>query len=265
MMASEDPADRHDHDFARFYDLEYEGYKEDIDFYVQYALALDPDRRLPILELGCGTGRILLALAAQGFRVTGLDRSPGMLSVCARHAQEQGLRERITLLHGDLRSGPLTGGPYNMAFYALNTFAHLTSTEDQLAALGLARKELVQHGITIIDLTPPLPHLLPPSHNEVLHHGSYRDIESDAIVHKFVTGYARPAQQLHHVRLMYDVEEPDGTLRRFSREEVFRWTGRYEMELLLRTAGFKLEHLYGSYDLDDCTDDSERMIFVARA
>ena len=43
-----------------------------------------------------------------------------------------------------------------------------------------------------------------------------------------------------------------------------RWTGRYEVELLLRVAGYTLEKLYGDYDLNEYGEDSERMIFVAR-
>ena len=54
-------------------------------------------------------------------------------------------------------------GPYNIAYCALNTFAHLTRAEQQLAMLGAVKALLVQHGILVLDLTPPWPHLLPPS------------------------------------------------------------------------------------------------------
>ena len=72
---------------AHYYDLEYATYDEDIDFYVRFADALDPGRKLPVLELGCGTGRISIALAEAGFRVVGVDISPAMLEACADKAR----------------------------------------------------------------------------------------------------------------------------------------------------------------------------------
>lgn len=259
-----DPSTLRETEFARFYDLEYSDFSDDVEFYVQHALALDPERERPVLELGCGTGRILLALAEEGFSVTGVDASEGMLALCSSHAAQRGLQDRIRLVKDDMRAAP-PAGSYCLALIALNTFAYLRTTADQLAALRNVRQALSDRGMLIVDLTPPLPHLLPPSDNEVLHQGTYHDPETGVLVHKLVTGYARPSEQLHPVRLMYDLEGLDGGLRRLSREDVFRWTGRYEMELLLQAAGFTLDNLYGSYELDPYTDESERMIFVARA
>jgi ubiquinone/menaquinone biosynthesis C-methylase UbiE len=250
---------------AHFYDLEYRHYDDDLAFYVQYALALDPEREWPLLELGCGTGRVMLALAEAGFRVTGVDSSDGMLKACAKHAEERDVAERVSLVKADMREpGAVPGGSFNMAFCSLNTFAYLTTTAEQLAMLNAVRRLLVQHGILILDLTPPLKHLLPPSDGEVLYQGSYHDAEQGATLHKFVSGYAEVATQTHQVRIFYDLEGNDGTLRRTTQAQVFRWTGRYEMELLLDKAGYRLEKLYGDYELGDYGDESERMIFVAR-
>jgi SAM-dependent methyltransferase len=254
-----------DDQLAYFYDLEYRDYRDDLDFYLQYAQALDPERALPVLELGCGTGRVLLPLAGAGFRVTGLDNSEGMLHICARHAEEQSLENRVSLHKADLREpGEVAGGPFNLALCALNTFAYLTSTTEQLAMLTAVRGSLVQHGILVLDVTPPQRHLLPPSEGELLYQGSYADEQSDAILHKFITGYAEPSTQTHHVRVFYDLESRDGAVRRITQAQTFRWTGRYEMDLLLERAGFKMEKLYGDYELGEFGDESERMIFVAR-
>jgi hypothetical protein len=177
-----------------------------------------------------------------------------------------GLADRIQVIKSDMRSlEPLEGGLFNMAFCALNTFAYLQTSDDQLLMLRSAHRTLVQHGILILDLTPPLSHLLPPAGGEVVYQGSFDDAETGDTLHKFVTGYAAPARQSHYVQMIYDLQAPDGTLRRYVQSQVFRWAGRYEMELLLRAASYKLEKIYGSYDLDEFTDDSERMIFVARA
>ena len=84
-------------------------------------------------------------------------------------------------------------------------------------------------------------------------------------MHKLVAGREEPSRQMHHVTIMYDREASDGKLTCISQQLDLRWTGRYEMEALLKLSGYTLEKLYGSYDLDDFGDESQRMIFVARA
>jgi SAM-dependent methyltransferase len=249
---------------AHYYDLEYASYDEDLDFYIQYALAMDPAMHLPVLELGCGTGRVSLALAQAGFRVVGVDRSAAMLEIFQEKARQLGLSRRVKTLLGDmvdLAALPTHG--FNIAFCALNTFAYLETTEAQIDLLRAVGAKLIQHGILILDLTPPLPGLLPPGDGELLHHGSFRDSDR-SIVHKFVTGVAAPSIQSHDVTILYDHEGTDGSIHRLSESVRFRWVGRYEAELLLRAAGYDVEKVYGSYELDEYEDNSERMILVAR-
>lgn len=253
-----------DEQLAHYYDLEYGRFRDDLDFYIEYASLLDPGKQLPLLELGCGTGRVALALAEAGFSVVGVDLSPAMLRICREHARSRTLDKHLTTLLADMRDlRDAPPGPYNLAYCALNTFAYLPSTNDQLAALRAVAPLLVQHGLLILDLTPPTPHLLPPGAGEVIHQASYPD--GDATLHKLISAVADYSTQTHTVTIIYDRENLDGTLTRLTQQLTFRWTGRYEMELLLRLAGYRLEKVYGSYDLGDYEDGSERMIFVARA
>ncbi|MEO6457602.1 MAG: methyltransferase domain-containing protein [Chloroflexia bacterium] len=165
---------------ARFYDLEYRDYAEDSDFYVQYAHALDSERKLPILELGCGTGRLLSALSEAGFNVTGIDTSPEMLELARQRLENigTGTARQVDLVCADMRhlEGKL-GGPFNMAFCALNTFAYLLSSEEQLAMLRGLVPLLVTHGILILDLTPPFPHFLSPDDGNLILQGTFYDKE----------------------------------------------------------------------------------------
>src|SRR5438132_7150642 len=106
-----------DKQLAHFYELEYAGYSDDLPFYVQYALALDPGKDLPVLELGCGTGRVLLELAQAGFRVVGVDASEGMLDACRGRAEAMGLAERVRLVRADMRAlDGVESALFNMAF-----------------------------------------------------------------------------------------------------------------------------------------------------
>src|ERR1041385_1584072 len=106
-----------DRQLARFYDLEYGDYADDVDFYVQHAQAMDPEKQMPVLELGCGTGRIAVALAEAGIRVVGVDNSEGMLDICAKHAQSRGVRDKIMLVRADMRDlQSVPHAPFNMAY-----------------------------------------------------------------------------------------------------------------------------------------------------
>lgn len=256
---------RRDRLLARYYDLEYRDYRDDLDFYVQLAEWTGPAHDEAVLELGCGTGRVAVALAEAGFNVTAVDVSLGMLEVCERNADKRGVRERITPVRLDMRE--LYGLPnehYGMALCALNTFSYLPTTTDQLRVLQGARTWLGPHGLLVLDLTPPWPEYLVPRDGEVIHQGSFRDGATGSVLHKFVTGTLDYPAQTHHVTMLYDLELADGSLTRLSEAVAFRWTGRFEMEILLRQAGFSLDHLYGDYELGDFGEGSPRMLFVAR-
>src|SRR3954470_512752 len=88
---------------AELYDPWSASVVEDVGFYLEEA------RRAggPIVELGIGTGRIAVPIAADGIRVIGVDSSPGMLEVCRERAQEEGLADLLDLRLGDLRSPPV--------------------------------------------------------------------------------------------------------------------------------------------------------------
>ena len=90
-MSAESPYD----EIAAYYDLEHRSFTDDVDLYLQFIEAAGD----PVLELGCGTGRILRGIAEAGYSVTGLDSSAPMLDF-ARIAAE-GLDDGITLIEGD--------------------------------------------------------------------------------------------------------------------------------------------------------------------
>ena len=80
------------------YDLEHATYDDDLDFYRNLAQSVDQ----PILELGCGSGRIVVPLAELGHDVTGLDSSPPMLARAAMAVEAAGVTDRVTLRAGSM-------------------------------------------------------------------------------------------------------------------------------------------------------------------
>ena len=85
--------------YACFYDLDLGQVDDDLLMIQQFARRCGS----PVLELACGTGRVLLPLARQGHQVTGVDISPQMLDMARRKVAAENLGDRITLVHQDMR------------------------------------------------------------------------------------------------------------------------------------------------------------------
>jgi SAM-dependent methyltransferase len=246
--------------FARFYDLEYRNVKDDLEFYRQFAMRCES----PILELGCGSGRVLFHLARSGFHVTGIDLSGPMLDIARQQiAGDTRVARNVRLEGADMRSFGLRTR-FRMAFCAINSFMHLLTTEDQMACLSTVHHHLVAGGLLIIDLFNPDLALMLEGGGRLMLERLLVDPAGPTIVTKMVSAWVDRANQVNHVTYLYDEMGEKGELRRTVASISQRYFYRYEMELLLQRAGFALEHVYGSYELDDYGPDSYKMIFVAR-
>ena len=245
--------------YARFYDLEFGEFDADL-FMIQQAAARCGS---PILELACGTGRVLLPLARQGYQVTGVELSAAMLDVARRKAAAEGLTGRITLVQQDMRDLALDGH-FTLAFLALNSFVHLLSTDDQLATLGRVHQHLNPGGLLLLDLfNPDLGRLLD-FRGQVALDKVKTDPDTGHRLMRFRTETVDLGQQIIHTTYIVDEIDAKGHVQRTLFPFFMRYLFRYELELLLRHAGFEVEAIYGSYDLDEFTGDSDKMIAVAR-
>jgi SAM-dependent methyltransferase len=243
--------------FARYYDADFREYQDDQPFYREMV------RRTggPVLELMCGTGRVLLPLAETGVAVTGVDISPAMLQIARDQAEAAGIAHHVTLLEGDVRSVALPAGKFAFAFVAVNSFMHLETVADQLAALATARRALTRKGTLVIDLFNPDPAEIVREDNRLV---LDREYELDGNhVQKFVAIDSDAAEQLSRVTYIYDETAPSGAVTRRTMHFNLRWFYRFEIEHLLLRAGFALRAVYGSYDLDSYLSGCPRLIVVA--
>lgn len=244
--------------FARFYDADYGAFDADIPFYRELA------RRAGgrVLEVMCGTGRVLVPLAQAGLRVAGVDVSGALLAAARERLAAHGLLARAELLEADIRERA-PAGPFDLAIVAINSFMHLAGVGDQLAALARVRAALRPGGLLALDLYNPDPRALA-EHNGALVLDKRFSLADGTRVYKFVAQQSDLAEQLNHVTFFYDEIDADGRVRRSEMPFTMRWLYRYELEHLLARAGFALEAVYGSYDLDEYASDSPLMLTVAR-
>ena len=141
-----------DADLASLYDAF--PFTDDLAFYT----GLAGTQRGPVLELGCGTGRILLPLAGAGHQVLGVDTSPHMLALARDKLASAGpeVAARVRLVQGDLRYLELRER-FDLAIVAVKTFAYLITRHDQQRALAAICAHLRPGGLLAIDLLNPTP------------------------------------------------------------------------------------------------------------
>lgn len=243
--------------FAEYYDLEYDRYEDDLDLYRQFAVEANG----PVLELGCGSGRVLRALEGLGLPLAGIDPSPAMLALARRR-----LRPDTTLLEArmeDLRPGLLPAPKYWLAFSAINTFLHLPDADAQIAALTAIRSVVIDGGLLLLDLMAPDPHYLAGLDGRVALELS-TTLPDGRRLDKLATRTHDLASQTIQTTVLFDTTDPvSGALTRVSDHYATRYIHRWELEHLLARTGWELIGLYGSYDLEPYRSDSERMIALA--
>ena len=238
---------------APLYDEEHDAFQDDIPLYAGFASRFGG----PILEAGCGTGRLLPPLMGAGRRVTGLDVSRGMLRRAqARLSRPPGAR----LVQGDLRRPPLRGS-YALILLALDAFRLLPTPEAQGEALGALSALLAPGGGLLIDVENPAP--VPPADGTLVLDW-WRPLDGGASLAKLASRRYDPSTQVEEVTLFYDRVETDGALRRQAFQIRLRSVSAAELRLMLAGAGLELEQLYGDYDLGPYRADSPRLIALAR-
>ncbi|UCC61952.1 MAG: class I SAM-dependent methyltransferase [Anaerolineae bacterium] len=245
---------------ARFYDIEHDALTDDLFMYESFARRCGS----PVLELGCGTGRVALHLAQAGFEVIGLDVSSAMLDLARSKLGRTGLSERVHLFQADLGHFALAR-QFSMATLAINTFMHFLTVADQVRVLENARRHLQPGGRLVVDLPRADRSLLLEAGEHLAVNQLLTDPDTGQLILKLISATVDLATQTQHLALAYDETDKGGVVHRTTASFQVHFFFRYEMELLLTKAGFDLETLYGSYDLDPYDNDSERMIFVARA
>jgi len=244
--------------FARYYDADYGAVDDDLPFYRELAQRTGG----LVLEVMCGSGRLLLPLARAGLRLAGVDVSGGMLNLARDRLAAAGLSERVELHEADIREHA-PRGPFGLAIVAINSFMHLADTDDQLAALEHIHDALRPGGLLAIDLFNPDLRTLAEQHGTLALDKSFT-LADGTRVQKFVAQHVDMAAQTSHVTFIYDEIDAEGRVRRSTLPFTMRWLYRYELEHLLVRAGFALDGVYGSYELDDYSTESQLLLVVAR-
>lgn len=253
------PADSPYDPIAAYYDLEHRSFTDDIDLYLQFIEAAGD----PVLELGCGTGRIVRAIAAQGFDVTGVDSSSSMLSI-AQHALDTGdPGGAVTLIEGDFcRADLVSAGSFGVVIVSLDSLLHAETQADQLRVLRAAWIALDPRGQLVVDVFNPTSARVMTMDGDLTFSGTWGMVDG-ARLDKLVAQHADPATQMIDNEIWYEVTTADGSIKRTRTAFAQRWISAAELVLMLQLVGFQDWRVYGSYELDDLGPQSDRIIVAA--
>jgi SAM-dependent methyltransferase len=207
---------------AELYDPWSASVVEDVAFYLEEA------RRSggPVVELGVGTGRIAVPLAADGIRVIGIDSSRGMLDVCARRAALAGVE--LDLRAGDLREPPVSER-VPLVICPFRSLLHMHTDEDRLGVLRAAYDLLLPGGRFVFDV------FAPGSDDIAQTNARWLEREPGIFEHAVWDESART------LTLTVRGEERETTM-------ALAWLSPGEWRGLLLRAGFAIEACYGWFD-----------------
>ena len=242
---------------ADLYDLAYSWYDADVEFYLEQARQSEG----PVLEVGCGTGRLLLPALQAGADIDGIDLRQEMLDQLNAKASALGLSPK--LYAADMRDFT-TPRKYALITIPFRTFQHAMTTADQLQTLRCVREHLEPGGRLVLNVFFPNYALLSTEDGEIAMDRDFSHPETGLPVQYTSRAWRDRVNQTMRVESEILESDERGYIRKthkFGFE--MRWIFKPEMELLLQTAGFSRFQVLGGFDGSPLESDEADMIWTA--
>lgn len=210
----------------------------------------------PILELGCGTGRVTLPLAREGFDITGIDLAPSMLE----RAREKAAAEDVAVewVEGDIRSFDI-GRRFDLIFLPGNTVCHLLDRESLEHCLACIRAHLTPTGHFVVTVFVPDPSKLLDASTQREPYAEYDDPDGRGrVVVTCDYRYERDTQ----VKRITTYHRLPGVNKEVMGKLEMRMFFPQELDALLEYNGFEIVHKWGGLDERPFDASSEFQVVV---
>lgn len=245
---------------AYYYDLTHADLTEDIPLMVQYAQQANGR----VLELGCGSGRLLFPLAQAGAEITGIDLSAAMLAQAQARlaAAPTAVGQRIRLHPMDMTQLALDGR-FGLIIIPYNTLMHLDSA--QLAAtLKKAAAHLLPGGKLLIDLDNPFVIANGPEDQLLNLENVFTDPANGDYIVQLAANKLDTAVQTLQITWLYDRSpQQGGPVQRTVAQATYHYRYPHQLQLLLHEAGWTAVTFYGDYGRGVFSEDSPRLLIEA--
>jgi SAM-dependent methyltransferase len=241
--------------FPLLYHAQHQNYVEDLPFWLGLAAA----QGSPVLELGCGSGRVLLPLYQAGYRLAGIDNDAGMLTLLKTHLPAA-LQSGINLLLADIARIPLAG-QFSLIVMPCNTLSTLTR-EAQADALSGVCALLRRGGLFAVSLpNPELLRRMPPHSDPEIEDTFRHPLTGEPV--QVSSAWEKGSGELV-VTWHYDHLLPDGRVERLTAQVRHRLDSLQDYLDACNAAGLRVERLYGDFNSSAYQPDSESLIILAR-
>ncbi|MFX1253146.1 MAG: class I SAM-dependent methyltransferase [Promethearchaeota archaeon] len=250
---------------AALYDYWATGLKGDVQFYVEEAQKAGS----PVLELGCGTGRILIPAAEAGIEIVGLDKSPDMLSIAEKKVLNliPTVKDRIQLVEGDMNQFSFEKR-FKLIIIPYRAFLHLMTPEDQRQALHCINRHLSEDGRLVFNIFDPKIEIIAAHFgslgsslkkvNEFIHPET-----KNRVVVWDTRQYDLEQQTIDQYTIFEELDQKGTVISKMYSRLNLRYLYRYEMQYLLELCGFEIEALYGDFQRGPFCHGGEQ-IWIAR-
>ena len=244
--------------WADIYDSVFSYVNEDIPFYVDEAVRSGG----PVVELGCGTGRVALQIALGGIDVVGLDSSSLMIKKARQKAEQKGV-SNLKLVQADMIDFKFDD-KFPLAIVPFRGLLSLLSVEDTERTLLNIRRHLTPGGKLIFDIFVPDLNMMV-QEGDVPYH--FRDVTDPKTGRRLVIWNQAsydPHSQIMSIRSTIEELDLSGRVAsKMYRDFALRYMFRWEMHYLLRACGYDILELYGDFRRQDFDENSTEMVWVA--
>lgn len=248
--------------WAEWYDVVYStAGVDDVAFYVDLAVRSGG----PVLEIGCGTGRIAVPMAQAGVEVVGVDLSPAMLArALSRAAATEGAAGSIEFVQGDMRTLTLDRC-FPLVIIPARTLYLALTAEEQVETLRRAREHIAPGGTIAFNAFLPDPQMIadtsetPFSMGEAVNPANGRRCVLSAI-----NRFDPVAQTNNGTQIVEELDEDGEVARKIELDVNIRYLFPSEVHVMLEQAGLVAEHVYGDFHGAPLDEDSDEMVWVVR-
>ncbi|MEP7705260.1 class I SAM-dependent methyltransferase [Paraglaciecola sp. 25GB23A] len=226
---------------------------DDLQFYNKW---LPRIKDAKVLELGCGTGRLTIPLAKNGYNITGVDFTSSMLQKAKAKTTRAGLN--IEFIEADMRTLSLSE-KFDLIFIPFNSIHHLYKNEDLFNTFKVVKHHLKDGGLFLLDCFNPNIQYIVEGEKETINTAEYTTDDGREILIKQKMRYENRTQ-INRIEWHYFINGKFDSIQNIDMRMFFP----QELNSYLEWNGFNILHKFGSFEEEAFSDNSEKQIFVCQ-
>ncbi|WP_033956974.1 class I SAM-dependent methyltransferase [Psychroserpens jangbogonensis] len=225
----------------------------DLDFYKRW---LPKNKNARILELCCGTGRLTIPIAKDGYDISGVDNMPSMLEQAKTKASEGGLD--VEFIEADIRTLNLPE-KFDLIFIPFNSIHHLYKNDDLFKAFKAVNNHLKDGGLFLLDCFNPNIQFIVEGEKEQKEIAKYTTNDGRDILIKQIMRYENKTQ-INRIEWQYYINGKFDSIQNLDMRLYFP----QELDSYLEWNGFNIINKFGGFEEEAFNDHSLKQIFVCQ-